>query len=227
MKPDVTVVGTEISNQVNLGAAINIKPHNRFDIIAEGRSDPTTANFFGSKRQTPAEVDGAFRVHATKSIDVTVGGGAGLTIGVGSPDFRAFLGFNYTHHKEEAPPPRAPKIEAKKITIDQTIHFDFDKYNIRSDASNILNDVAKVMQANPQVHKIRIESHTDAIGTDAYNMKLSQRRANATRDYLIKLGVDPNRLEAVGYGKSRPVATNKTAAGRAMNRRSEFNVIEQ
>jgi outer membrane protein OmpA-like peptidoglycan-associated protein len=226
-KDDVTIRGARIDDQILLGAAINVKPHNRIDLIAEGHTEPVARDFFKSEVQTPAEVDGAIRFHATKNIDITAGGGAGLTVGVGSPDFRAFLGLNYTHHKEEAPPPKPPKVEAKKITIDQKIHFDFDKSAVKKESYGILDDVASVLQANPQIKKVRIEGHTDSIGTDAYNQKLSERRANAVRDYLVGKGIDAGRLEAVGYGESRPIADNKTSEGRAQNRRTEFNVIEQ
>lgn len=224
-KKDVTIRGANIATMLTMGAAINVKAHRLLDVIAEGHVESVVKDLFQTQVQTPAEVGGALRFHATDSLDVTLGGTAGLTIGVGSPDFRTFLGLNYTHHKKEVV--AKPVIAAKKITVDQMIHFDFDKYNIRPDAAAILNDVAAILKANPQIKKLRIESHTDAIGTDAYNMKLSQRRANSTRDFLVKQGVDPSRLEAVGYGKSRPIAPNNTAAGRAKNRRSEFNVIEQ
>lgn len=120
-----------------------------------------------------------------------------------------------------------PKVSAKKITIDQMVHFDFDKYNIKKDSYGILDDVASVLKSNPQIKKLQIEGHTDSIGSDAYNMKLSDRRANSVRQYLVNKGIDANRLVSVGYGESRPIATNKTAAGRAKNRRVEFNVIEQ
>ncbi len=225
-KQDVTILGANIASMITMGAGLNIKAHRILDVIAEGHVESVAKNFFGSRVQTPAEVGGALRFHATNNLDVTAGGTAGLTVGVGSPDFRAFLGLNYTHHKEEAPAPK-PVIAAKKITIDQMIHFDFDKYNIKKDSYGILNDVASILKSNPQIKKIRIEGHTDSIGTDAYNMKLSQRRANSVREYLIQQGISADRLEAVGYGKSRPIAPNNTAAGRAKNRRVEFNVIEQ
>ena len=125
----------------------------------------------------------------------------------------------------EAPP--APRVEAKKIVIDQMVHFDFNKYNIKSDSYAILDDVAKVIQQNPQVKKVKVEGHTDSIGSEAYNLKLSQKRAESVVDYLVKKGVASSRLEPMGYGKSRPIDTNKTAAGRAKNRRVEFNVTEQ
>lgn len=120
-----------------------------------------------------------------------------------------------------------PKVSAKKITIDQMVHFDFNKWNIKKDSYGILDDVASVIKANPQIKKIQVEGHTDAIGSEAYNMKLSEKRANSVREYLTNKGVDGSRLVSVGYGKTRPIATNKTAAGRAKNRRVEFNVIDQ
>lgn len=225
-KDNVTIRGANIDTMITMGGAVSVKAHEILDVIAEGHVETVAKNFFGSEVQTPAEVGGALRFHATKGLDVSVGGTAGITIGVGSPDYRGFLGLNYTHHKEEAAPAK-PVIQAKKITIDQMIHFDFDKYNIKKDSYGILNDVASILKANPQIKKIRIEGHTDAIGSDAYNMKLSQRRANSVREYLTNQGISADRLEAVGYGKSRPIAPNNTAAGRAQNRRVEFNVIEQ
>ncbi len=120
-----------------------------------------------------------------------------------------------------------PKITAKKIVIDKMIHFAFNKYNIKPDSYGILDDVASIIKANPQIKRIKVEGHTDWIGSESYNMKLSERRANSVREYLVKKGVDASKLESVGYGKTRPIASNKTAAGRAQNRRVEFNVVDQ
>ncbi len=224
-KDDVTIRGARMNDMFLAALAINVKAHRLLDLIADAHTETVVNNFFSTAVTTPAEIVGAARIHATQGIDVTVGGGAGLTVGVGSPDYRAFLGLNYTHHDREKPAPA--KIEAKKITIDQMVHFDFDKYNIKKDSYAILDDVASILKNNPQIKKVRVEGHTDAIGSDAYNMKLSQRRANSVRDYLVNKGIDGSRLESVGYGKTRPIATNKTAAGRAQNRRTEFNVVEQ
>ncbi len=120
-----------------------------------------------------------------------------------------------------------PRMAAKKIVIDKMIHFAFNKYNIKPDSYSILGDVASIINANPQIKKIRVEGHTDWIGSEAYNMKLSQRRADSVVQYLTKKGVPASKLEAVGYGKTRPIATNKTAAVRAQYRRVEFNVVDQ
>lgn len=120
-----------------------------------------------------------------------------------------------------------PKVQAKKIVIDKMIHFAFNKYNIKPDSYSILDDVASIIKANPQIKRIKVEGHTDWIGSEAYNMKLSQRRADSVVQYLTNKGIPASKLEAVGYGKTRPIATNKTAAGRAQNRRVEFNVVDQ
>ncbi len=73
---------------------------------------------------------------------------------------------------------------------------------------------------------MRIEGHTDSQGDDAFNLDLSQRRANSVRRYLVEQGITAERLEAVGYGETKPVDTNKTAAGRENNRRVEFTILE-
>lgn len=86
-----------------------------------------------------------------------------------------------------------------------------------------LDEVAKLMLADPSL-KMDIDGHTDAQGSDELNQALSEKRANAVRDYLISKGVDASRLKATGYGETKPVADNKTAAGRAKNRRTEMTV---
>lgn len=227
----ITIRGTRIDDEISFGAGLNIRAHERLDIIAEGVVSTIARDFFKHRTSTPAEANGAFRVHATKGLDVTLGGGAGLTPGVGAPDFRAFLGLNYTHRREEVQPEPEPvrpvERKAKKIVITQVINFDFDRATIKPSSFGILDEVVSILRANPQVRLVRIEGHTDSIGSDAYNMRLSQRRANSVREYLVRRGIEPSRLVAEGYGESRPLTSNATAAGRAQNRRTEFNVLEQ
>ena len=76
------------------------------------------------------------------------------------------------------------------------------------------------MNANPKL-KANIEAHTDSVGSDKYNQKLSERRANSAVNALKELNVDPSRIKAVGYGETKPAASNATAEGRAENRRVE------
>ncbi len=105
----------------------------------------------------------------------------------------------------------------------QGIQFETGKAVIKPVSYPILDAITKVMVDNPS-YKMFIGGHTDDSGNDALNMTLSQNRADAVANYLIGKGVDPLRISATGYGESTPVDTNKTAAGRARNRRVEFNV---
>lgn len=106
------------------------------------------------------------------------------------------------------------------------VFFDFDKATLQSASYPELNRAVALMKANPNM-RVEIAGFTDAQGTDSYNKDLSQRRANAVRDYLVKQGVDAVRLTAVGYGEANPVATNDTEDGRSENRRVEFVVVKR
>ena len=88
--------------------------------------------------------------------------------------------------------------------------------------------MARVASAMSQLgNQIRVEGHTDSVGNDASNLTLSTNRANAVASNLIKEGVDPSRLDPVGFGATHPIASNSNAAGRQENRRTEFNIVEQ
>jgi outer membrane protein OmpA-like peptidoglycan-associated protein len=113
-----------------------------------------------------------------------------------------------------------------KIEIKQTIYFDFNKAKIKPVSFPLLNEVAQALQDNPTI-KVRIEGHTDSQGNDAFNLKLSDWRSKSVREYLIKRGVDADRMVSKGYGESVPIADNRSKAGRAENRRVEFVITER
>ena len=100
------------------------------------------------------------------------------------------------------------------------VNFDFDKSDIKPQYHQELADFASYMRQQQSFTVVEIAGHTDSVGSDAYNQKLSERRAKAVRDYLVnELGMDTNLFSAVGYGEGKPIATNDTDAGRAENRR--------
>ena len=101
--------------------------------------------------------------------------------------------------------------------------FDFNQATLKQDAREKLARVSGILLAYPTLH-VNMEGHTDSIGSDEYNMKLSQRRADAVRDYLVSNGINPANMQSVGLGKAAPVASNDTAAGRQQNRRVEMVV---
>jgi OOP family OmpA-OmpF porin len=107
----------------------------------------------------------------------------------------------------------------------QGITFPFDSAKISDADAPVLDLAAEQLNANPSV-RARVVGHTDSTGDEAYNQKLSERRAESVVEYLAKAGVESSRLEASGAGESEPVASNDTKDGRAQNRRVELNVNE-
>lgn len=103
------------------------------------------------------------------------------------------------------------------------VNFDFDKATIRHDAAATLDEAAVILRDQPDVN-VFVDGHTDDVGSDAYNERLSERRAQAVVDYLSDHGVSVSRLRARGFGESHPVASNASAEGRAQNRRVELNI---
>src|SRR5262245_22680883 len=124
------------------------------------------------------------------------------------------------------PPPPAPKGPdvCKEMVRIHDIKFENNKAEIRPNASTVLDQTAGALEKCPDV-KVRLNAYTDSNGSDAYNQKLSDRRANAVREYLEAQGVAPGRIEAHGLGESNPIADNSTAEGRAENRRVEIEPI--
>jgi len=128
--------------------------------------------------------------------------------------------------------PRGFKVDARgcatrdaRIVL-HDINFEFDSSRLTAASKSELDKIAGGLKGQPSMG-LTIEGHTDATGSDAYNMKLSKDRASAARAYLISQGVEGSRLEAVGYGETKPIASNSTKDGRAENRRVEFSVTRE
>jgi len=115
-------------------------------------------------------------------------------------------------------------VSSEKKWILVGVNFDYNSTKLSSEAYPILFHAVQVLLQNPDM-KVEIQGHTDNIGSDQANLKLSERRAQAIKNYLVARGVDGTRLKVVGYGEAYPIADNKTADGRAMNRRIEFKVL--
>jgi outer membrane protein OmpA-like peptidoglycan-associated protein len=113
------------------------------------------------------------------------------------------------------------KITESKLELYETIYFATGRATIQRRSFRMLNQIADVIKSHSEL-VIRIEGHTDSVGSNAYNLKLSQSRADAVMKYLVKRGVEQSRLSAQGFGEEQPIADNKTSKGRAQNRRVEF-----
>lgn len=113
-----------------------------------------------------------------------------------------------------------------RTVINPAIYFKPKSAQIQKVSYPTLDESISILKTNPEIKKIQIEGHTDSNGSDADNMKLSIRRANAVKDYFIRHGIDPSRLEVVGYGELRPMTNNATEEGRAQNRRVVYYSLD-
>ncbi len=119
------------------------------------------------------------------------------------------------------------KLSCDRIEIGESVYFDTGKDTIQSRSFELLDQVARLLATAKHVLKLRVAGHTDDRGNDKKNLDLSQRRAASVLRHLIAHGVEAARLESEGYGESQPIADNKSADGRAQNRRVEFQILEQ
>ncbi len=123
--------------------------------------------------------------------------------------------------------PAKAVVTPDRIDIRDKVFFETDKAVIKSESHAILDEVAEVLVNHPELQHLRIEGHTDSVGDAAYNKDLSQRRADAVRDYLIAHGVEGSRITAVGFGEEKLLVEEHSEADRAKNRRVEFFVDER
>ena len=144
------------------------------------------------------------------AIGCPIGIGAGAIIG-------GILGYYYA--PKPVPPPPPPPIPQKLVL--RGVHFDFNKAIIRPGDAAVLDEAVTILKANPGV-VIDVNGYCDAIGGIEYNQRLSERRGNAVANYLLNGGIQATQLRVHGYGKTGFVATNRTAEGRAQNRRVEL-----
>ena len=127
----------------------------------------------------------------------------------------------------EPPKPKRVEVTADAIVINDKILFEVDKAIIRSESFDLMNEITAVIKENPRIKKISIEGHTDDDGSNKYNKKLSQKRADSVMAYLVEHGVEAERLVAKGFGEDVPLVPNDSDENKEKNRRVEFIIVEQ
>ncbi|MBC3373931.1 OmpA family protein [Pseudomonas sp. SWRI92] len=126
-----------------------------------------------------------------------------------------------------APPPMVeePVVVTEETIVVRDVHFEFNKATLTPTDKEVLSTIATRLKQETSTAQLRVTGHTDSVGSDAYNQKLSEKRANSVVQYLVESGVPRASFVTVsGAGESQPVADNKTADGRAMNRRTEIKI---
>ncbi len=150
----------------------------------------------------------------------------------GAPDSALTAG-GYNIQAPPPPPPPAPPapparvvVTGTKLELKDKVFFDTAKASIKAESNSLLDEAAAVLKAHPEVKMVVIEGHTDNRGDAAKNLKLSTARAQAVKAYLVGKGVEAGRLDAKGFGQTKPIADNKTEKGRDANRRVEFMIAQ-
>ncbi|CAM2855408.1 OmpA-OmpF porin, OOP family [Pseudomonas gessardii] len=203
----------------------------RTNVLADGHS--------GRDQTTQAIIGTGVKYYFTNNLYARAGVEADYGLDNGKWDYSALvgLGVNFGGNAgaaapaptpapapEPVPEPEAPVAQVVRVELD--VKFDFDKATVKPNSYGDVKNLADFMAQYPATN-VEVAGHTDSVGPDAYNQKLSQRRADAVKQVLVKDGVAPSRITSVGYGESRPVADNATEAGRAVNRRVEASVEAQ
>ena len=158
--------------------------------------------------------------------EIAAGSAAGLVVG----SLVGLVAGHYLCEEATTPPPpppplppaaAAPPAKGTRIANIPGPNFEFNKASLTAEGKSRVREAAALLKQHPTL-RVSVEGHTDSIGGDAYNMRLSERRAQTVADVLADEGISKSRLDVRGFGKTRPIADNKTAAGRAENRRVEI-----
>jgi len=194
----------------------------------------------GRNGSTFANVGGGAKYYFTDNFYARAGVEAQYNIDQGDTEWAPSvgIGMNFGGGSKPAPvvapapepipePVAAVEEPLELVRVELDVKFDFDKAQVKPESYGDIKNLADFMKQYPQTTTV-VEGHTDSKGSDVYNQKLSERRASAVRDVLVnQYGVEASRVNAAGYGESRPVADNATDAGRAVNRRVEAEVEAQ
>ncbi|WP_028237812.1 OmpA family protein [Stutzerimonas azotifigens] len=215
-------VSAGVAHQSLGQAARSGRDRSTFTNIGTGVKYYFTENLFAK-----ASVDGMYNIDANEG-EWMAGVGVGLNFGGSTQRVAAVEPAPEpvaapAPMAEPEPEPAAPEV----VRVELDVKFDFDRAQVREESYAEIKNLADFMQQYPQT-STTVEGHTDSVGTDQYNQRLSERRANAVRDVLVnQYGLESNRVNAIGYGESRPVADNATEEGRQINRRVEAEVEAQ
>jgi outer membrane protein OmpA-like peptidoglycan-associated protein len=205
--------------------------------------------FISDRDSSSAELLIGMKTDVTRNLAFHFGGGTEIIHGTSSPDWRVYTGINYTfgpvwgratenivkveetQNLDERVRKELEDIDAftgepekEEVFVAREVLFPFNSDVLGAEAMESLKRFADYLKKPPGMKALRIDGHTDSVGSAVYNLDLSERRARSVRKALIELGVPANKIKAVGFGESHPIADNGNYQGRAANRRVEFNV---
>lgn len=206
---------------------------------------------FAQPDETSLELRGLITYQPSSHLQLFIGGGRGLQHGWGTPAWRAFGGLRLEGSllspprpppapapapepliaaaipEPPPPPPAAPRVEVtgEQISFEGTVLFETNSAEISPESGALLDSLAAFLLDHPELEMVRVEGHTDDVGTPRWNQDLSNRRASSVVAALVERGVDRQRLSWAGYGSTRPLIQERTPQARARNRRVELHVL--
>ncbi len=183
----------------------------------------TITDSSGKERKATTDGAGKFKAEGLPPGDVTMKVEAsGFMNNLSSTQVRANEDSKPTLSVNKRPKNALVKIQGNELKLGDKILFETDSAKILGQSSALLEEVAEVLQKNPNLDQIEIQGHTDNTGGRELNQRLSEARANSVREWLVKAGISAGRLSAKGYGQDKPLAPNVTEANRSRNRRVQF-----
>jgi OOP family OmpA-OmpF porin len=240
---DLDTRGFSDGERISYALGFNFQPTPALNLILKGDGDTSARHPWDTSQDWRLNAlagaiygwPNGLAVHAAWQVDLhdPIPGGS-----VKELDYRIIAGVTYSFAKTVAappppppplpppPPPPSPPAERRveRIVL-QSVHFEFDKSRLTPLGRRVLDEAAQKLQENPNL-SVEIEGHTDAIGTELYNLGLGKRRAEVVKGYLVlRHRIDSQRMTTLSYGEARPIADNRTKEGRALNRRVEFKVL--
>ncbi len=251
---NITRVGVNIDDMITYGLGTAIQLPWKLTLVGEIDGRTVAKNAFGGKIQSPAQVTAALRKTFDTGLAIEAGGGVGIARGVGAPVARGFIGISCNKNCFHGKPKPDRDGDGVPDDVDQcpdtagirsnkgcpesdikvmndhietpTIYFEFGKAILKADGMLVLNRLVEAVKARPKLKGLRIEGHTDNVGSRPANLRLSKNRARTVRTYLESKGIGIY-LESEGYGYDRPIADNKTDEGRGKNRRVDFLILDK
>lgn len=188
----------------------------------------TVTDALGKEKKITADGSGKFKLEGLPPGAVSIRAEAsGFMNHVASSEVRPNEDTNATLSMNKRPKNALVKIQGNELKLSEKVLFETDSSKILGQSSALLEEVAEVLQKNPNIDLVEIQGHTDNTGGREHNQKLSDARANSVREWLVKAGVAPGRLQAKGYGQDKPLAPNVTDANKTKNRRVQFIIVSQ
>ncbi len=214
----VRVLSTEVGDRLTFGGGVRISlpiQGHSWAVLTEAVGETNRQN--RSALTTPIEIRGLLQKMWKSGIALQMGGGYGATDAFGLPRYRLFAGVRY--NPEDHSVPAAVREKAPDLNVE--IFFRFNQSRINVDQKSRLDELVTFLANSPDM-RAYIYGYTDSIGPRRYNRHLSRRRANAIAQYLVRMGILPDRLRIEGMGEEKPAYTNATREGRAHNRRVDI-----